>query len=76
MSANINRLKLYVKYSTKYTTVTKTEDSQVAKLRSNGYAWRNISSPVPYTCDQLRQVADLQGEANFKRFYIVSIPKP
>jgi len=77
MSANLNRLKLYVKYSTKCATVTKIEDTQVAKLRSNGHAWRNISSPVPYKCDQLWQVADLQGEAKFKRFYdIVSILKP
>jgi len=30
-----------------------------------------------HKCDQLRQVADLQGEANFKRFYVtVSILKP
>jgi len=77
MSANINRLKLYVKYSTKCATVTKTEDTQVAKLWSNGHAWRNINSPVPYKCDQLWQEADLQGETNFKRFYdIVSILKP
>jgi len=38
ISANINRLKLYVKYSTKRATVTKTEDTQVAKLRSKGHA--------------------------------------
>jgi hypothetical protein len=38
ISANINRLKLYVKYSTKCATVTKTEDTLAAKLWSNGHA--------------------------------------
>jgi len=33
--ANIGRLKLYRKYSTKYVTVATTQDKQVAKLSSN-----------------------------------------
>ena len=59
-SANIARLNLHIKQSTKCETVAKIQDTYVAKLWSNEHVYhRNLT--VPWKCGQLRPVADLQG---------------
>jgi len=52
-SANIGRLNLYRKHSTKYETVAKIQDKQVATVCSNNMYNVIRIFPAPYKCGQL-----------------------